>query len=51
MQLTSSRFKQTAHVKLADVKLQAALHTEMTATGDTEPTKLDMTTHTRIQPL
>jgi L-lactate dehydrogenase complex protein LldF len=26
MQLTSSRFKQTAHVKLADVKLQAALH-------------------------
>jgi hypothetical protein len=32
-------------------ELQAALHTEMTATGDTEPTKLDMTTHTRIQPL
>jgi hypothetical protein len=32
-------------------ELQAMLHTEMSATGDAEPTKLEMTTHTRIQPL
>jgi len=32
-------------------ELQASLHTEMTATGDPAPTKLDMTTRTRVQPL